>query len=154
MTARGGLPEGLRWNYVSTNYDFVLEAILDNCLGNDDSYTLYTYRGVTPSSYCGGQPLTTVHDNWLVSNLLKINGGFEVFKDGAGFAFDYRNTRTDAQLRAEPPQLMLASREQDYTQQYFQRDVPEGRTTSTRDAVPRVGRLQPSGRRRLTPPHH
>lgn len=120
-----GLPEGLRANYVSTNYDNVLETILDNCIGSDDFYSLYTYRGITPSLYGGAPPNTVVHDNWLVSNLLKINGGFEIFKEGNQFEFDYRKTRTDTQLRENPPQLMLASREQDYTQAYFHAMFPK-----------------------------
>lgn len=120
-----GLPEGLRSNYVSTNYDNVLETILDTCLGPDDSYSLYTYRGVTPSLYSGAQLNIIVHDNWIVSNLLKINGGFEVFKDGNEFECDYRQPRSDAQLRKNPPQLMLASREQDYTQAYFHAMFPK-----------------------------
>jgi len=120
-----GVPSGLRWNFVSTNYDYVIEAIRDNCLGPEDTYALYAYRGVTPTRYSNRPPYSTVFDNWLVSNVLKINGGFEVFKNGAGFDFDYTNDRSDAELRAEPPQLMLASREQDYTQQYFHAMFPK-----------------------------
>ena len=119
-----GLPEGIRANYVSTNYDSVLETILDNCVGDDDTYSLYTYRGFTPASYCDRPPYTAIHDNWLVSNLLKINGGFEIFRKQSNFVIDYRR-REDADLRAEPPQLMLASREQDYTQQYFHAMFPK-----------------------------
>ncbi len=120
-----GLPEGLRSNYISTNYDNVLEAILDRHFGLDDSYSLYTYRGITPSLYGGKLPTKIVHDNWLVSNLLKINGGFEVFKVGNEFELDYRQTRSDDQLRKNPPQLMLPSREQDYTQVYFHAMFPK-----------------------------
>lgn len=120
-----GLPEGLRANYLTTNYDFVIEAVLDNVLGPDDSYRLYTYRGITPVRFCGREPDTTIFDNWLVGNLLKINGGFEVFKTTEGFEFDYRRPKDDAALRANPPQLMLASREQDYTQTYFRAMFPK-----------------------------
>lgn len=120
-----GVPEGLRANYLTTNYDFVIEAILDNVLAPDDSYQLYAYRGLTPTKYCGREPDTTVFDNWLVGNLLKINGGFEVFKSESGFEFDYRAPQDDAVLRANPPQLMLASREQDYTQTYFRSLFPK-----------------------------
>lgn len=120
-----GIPEGLRANYLTTNYDFVIEAILDNALAPDDSYRLYTYRGLTPLRYCGREPDTTVFDNGLVGNLLKINGGFEVFKSECGFEFDYREPKDDATLRANPPQLMLASREQDYTQAYFRALFPK-----------------------------
>ena len=119
-----GVPEGIRASYVSTNYDFTLEAILDACLEVDDPYSLYTYRGITPSKYSGRNPYTVIHDNWLVNNLFKINGGFEIFKSGSTFEFDY-SKRSDAQLRAEPPQLMLASREQDYTQSYFHAMFPK-----------------------------
>lgn len=120
-----GIPEGLRANYVTTNYDFVIEGILDNVLAPDDSYRLYTYRGITPVKYCGRDPEMKVFDNWMTGHLLKINGGFEVFKYADGFEFDYRQPKSDAALRANPPQLMLASREQDYTQAYFRAMFPK-----------------------------
>jgi hypothetical protein len=120
-----GLPEGLRANYLTTNYDFVIEGILDAILGPDDSYQLYKYRGITPSSYCGRTPHKAIHDNWLVGNLFKINGGFEVFKNGDSFEFDYREPSDEKSLRENPPQLMLASREQDYTQTYFRAMFPK-----------------------------
>lgn len=121
----GGLPEGLRANYITTNYDFVIEAILDNLIEPDDTYSLYTYRGITPVTYCGRDPEIRVFDNWLVNNLLKINGGFEVFCSNGEFEFDYRQTKDDAALRSNPPQIMLASREQDYTQSYFRALFPK-----------------------------
>ncbi|MDN8612407.1 hypothetical protein [Variovorax ginsengisoli] len=120
-----GLPRGLRANFLTTNYDFVLEAILDSVLAPDDTYSLYTYRGITPIKYSGKPPRIVVHENWLVGNLLKINGGFEVFKSADGFEVDYRNQKSDAELRLNPPQLMLASREQDYTQSYFRAMFPK-----------------------------
>lgn len=120
-----GLPEGLRANYVTTNYDFVIEAILDTTLGDDDSYQLYKYRGITPKRYCGRTLDTIVHNHWMTGNLLKINGGFEIFKSGDGFEFDYRKPQDERMLRENPPQLMLASREQDYTQSYFRAMLPK-----------------------------
>jgi hypothetical protein len=45
----GGFIEGIRCHFVTTNYDYVIETILDNILGVDDSLFLYTYRGFTPS---------------------------------------------------------------------------------------------------------
>lgn len=120
-----GLPEGLRANFVTTNYDFVIEAILDQIRGSDDSYQLYTYRGITPVKYCGREPEMKVFDNWMTGNLLKINGGFEIFNTVEGFEFDYRRPSNDDALRKNPPQLMLASREQDYTQSYFRAMFPK-----------------------------
>jgi len=120
-----GIPEGLRANYLTTNYDFVIEAILDATVGDDDSYRLYKYRGITPVRYCGHPPETTVHNHWMTGNLLKINGGFEIFKANEGFEFDYRAQVDEAALRENPPQLMLASREQDYTQAYFRAMFPK-----------------------------
>lgn len=120
-----GLPEGLRANYVTTNYDFVIEAVLDATVEDDDSYRLYKYRGITPTRYCGRVPDTTIHDHWMTGNLLKINGGFEIFKTSDGFEFDYREPRDERMLRDNPPQLMLASREQDYTQTYFRAMFPK-----------------------------
>lgn len=120
-----GVPEGLRASYLTTNYDFVIEGILDNILAFDDSYRIYTYRGITPVKYCGREPDTIVLDNWLVGNLLKINGGFEIFKSDGVFEFDYRKPKNDIALRENPPQLMLPSREQDYTQAYFRALFPK-----------------------------
>ena len=120
-----GLPRGLRANFLTTNYDFVLEAILDSVLAPDDTFSLYTYRGITPTHYSGKPPSTVVHNNWLVRNLLKINGGFEIFKNYDGFEIDYRNQKSDTELRLNPPQLMLVSREQDYTQTYFRALFPK-----------------------------
>jgi hypothetical protein len=120
-----GLPEGLRANYVTTNYDFVIEALLDATLGEDDSYQLYKYRGITPMRYCGRAPYTTIHNHWMAGNLLKLNGGFEIFKTNDGFELDYRKPQDEQMLRENPPQLMLASREQDYTQTYFRAIFPK-----------------------------
>lgn len=117
--------EGIRPNFITTNYDFVIEAILDANLGIDDTFSLYTYRGITPSLYCGDRPDRVVLENGLVSNLLKINGGFEVFSRNGGFEIDYRDSRSDKELQDNPPQIMLASREQDYTQSYFHAMFPK-----------------------------
>lgn len=42
-----GLAEGVRTHFITTNYDYVIETILDSVLGDDDSHFLYTYRGFT-----------------------------------------------------------------------------------------------------------
>ncbi|TCV31996.1 hypothetical protein [Vibrio crassostreae] len=119
-----GVSEGLRTHILTTNYDFIPEAILDSILAPDDSFLLYTYRGVTPYSICGNENPVAVHDNWLVNSLFKINGGFEVFQKNGQFEFDYRNHDFE-HFRANPPQIMLPSNEQDYTQDYFKALFPK-----------------------------
>jgi hypothetical protein len=42
------LVEGIRTHFITTNYDYVIETILDNVIEDDDSLFLYTYRGFTP----------------------------------------------------------------------------------------------------------
>jgi hypothetical protein len=119
-----GIAEGLRLHYITTNYDFTIEAILDYCLGANDSHSIYTYRGITSKSFSGLKSPTIVHNHWLASNLLKINGGFEIFKCGYQYEIDYRNKSIE-QIRINPPQIMLPSREQDYLQDYFQAVFPK-----------------------------
>jgi hypothetical protein len=110
--------EGIRTNFVTTNYDFVIETILDNLIGPDDSWLLYTYRGITPSRISGFVNPKQTHAHWLVSQVIKLNGGFEILRDGDGYAFDY-SERTVAEIRERPPVIMLPSREQDYSDPYF-----------------------------------
>src|SRR5262249_4047981 len=72
----GIISEGLRPQFVTTNYDFVIETILDNCEGDDDTLFNWTYRGLTPRSM---QPVShgvVIHAHDLVQHLLKLNGGF------------------------------------------------------------------------------
>jgi len=119
-----GVTEGIRTHILTTNYDNVPEAILEASCGSDDSFLLYTYRGITPSKVCGGENPQVVHDNWLVNNLFKINGGFEVFENSDGFEFDYTE-KNISDIRSNPPQIMLPSNEQDYTQNYFKALFPK-----------------------------
>lgn len=116
--------EGIRTNFVTTNYDYVIETILDNVLAPDDSHFLYTYRGFTPIAVANEDNITPMHEHWLVQHLLKINGGFEIRRRGADYVLDY-NKRTPADIRRDPPVLMLASREQDYTDPYFRTVFPK-----------------------------
>jgi hypothetical protein len=78
------LVEGIRTHFVTTNYDYVIETILDNVIGPDDSMFLYTYRGFTPTKIVNECDITPVHEHWLVGHLLKINGGFEILRRGDG----------------------------------------------------------------------
>ncbi len=116
--------EGLRTHFISTNYDNVIETILDNVIGEDDSTFIYGYRGVSPVEIEGMQPAKVMHDHWLVRQLIKINGGFEILRHGDGFVFNYEN-RTPSQIAANPPVVMLPSREQDYSDSYFRSVFPK-----------------------------
>lgn len=123
-TGSEGLAEGIRLNFLTTNYDLIIEAILDYTLSEGDSSFLYTYRGLTPNKICGVEDLNLVHDNYLCNNLLKINGGFEIFKSNTGYSFDYRESILK-NCGNNPPQIMLPSFEQDYTQDYFKAIFPK-----------------------------
>ncbi|MEI9412005.1 hypothetical protein [Mesorhizobium salmacidum] len=68
--------------------------------------------------------MSPVHEHWLVQHLLKINGGFEILRRGDGYALDY-SRRTPARVINDPPILMLASREQDYSDPYFKTVFPK-----------------------------
>lgn len=119
-----GLVEGIRTHFVTTNYDYVIETILDNILGLDDSLFLYTYRGFTPAEVVQQTNITPVHEHWLTWHLLKINGGFEILRRGDGYVLDYSRRPPDVIMR-DPPVLMLASREQDYSDPYFKAIFPK-----------------------------
>ncbi len=119
-----GAVEGVRTHFVTTNYDYVIETILDNVLAPDDSHFLYTYRGFTPSRIVDEPNLAPVHEHWLVQHLLKINGGFEILRRGESYVLDY-SRRSTSEVIAEPPIIMLASREQDYSDPYFKTVFPK-----------------------------
>lgn len=120
-----GIPEGLRTHFLSTNYDFIVETIIDQLNAGDGGHQAYTYRGITPTSHSGKETHTPVHDHYLVRNLIKINGGFEIFHSSAGFEFDYRTPLSKDVRRHNPPQIVLPSREQDYSQSYFRCVFPK-----------------------------
>jgi hypothetical protein len=124
MDGSQGIPEGVRCHFITTNYDFTLETILDALLGDDDSLFLYTYRGVTPSVICGRDNEIVPHSHSLVENLIKLNGGFEILSANQMYDFEYRQ-RERGQLMAQPPVIMLPSREQDYTDAYFRAVFPK-----------------------------
>lgn len=115
--SRGHL-EGARFNFITTNYDWLVEQITDSVCENDDSAFLYLYRGITPDQVCGLPPTIPAFAHSLVFNLLKINGGLEIFRDGGRYHFNYLQ-RTRADYDSNAPILMLPSREQDYMDEYF-----------------------------------
>lgn len=116
--------EGIRVHFATTNYDYVIETILDNIVGYDDSFYLYTYRGITPSEIVGFNPRVVTHQHWLVDHLLKLNGGFEILRTGERYLLNYGRRERD-KIIEQPPVLMLASREQDYTDPYFKAVFPK-----------------------------
>ena len=120
MRVNGSEPliEGIRTHFVTTNYDFVIETILDAILGPEDSLFQYTYRGFTPTN------VSLVHHHEFVWHLLKINGGFEILADGENYLLDY-NCRNSQDILNQPPVLMLPSREQNYGDPYFRAIFPK-----------------------------
>lgn len=134
------IPEGVRPHYITTNYDFLIESILDEILAPDDSHLLYTYRGFTPITTNGVNTPKTVFNHWLVQSLIKINGGFEIFKsDENNLAVDYRS-KNEQELKHNAPVLIVPNREQDYTGTYFQTIFPKAiRTLQETDVLVIVG---------------
>ena len=118
------LIEGIRTHFVTTNYDFVIETILDNFVGVEESLFLYTYRGFTPTHVANEQNIRPVHDHGLTWHLLKINGGFEILPSGENYLLDY-SSRKPKDIFNDPPVLMLPSREQNYDDPYFRTIFPK-----------------------------
>jgi len=119
------LSEGLRTQFITTNYDYVIETILDNIIPDStDSLFNYTYRGITPTEVGTDPYPSPLHGHSLVDHLLKLNGGFEILADGSGYVLDY-STRSANDLVERPPVLILPSREQQYTDPYFKAIFPK-----------------------------
>ena len=118
------LVEGLRTHFVTTNYDFVIETILDATLGGDESLFLYTYRGFTPTHVANIPNFSPLHHHDLSWHLLKINGGFEILPNGEDYLLDYSRRKPDDILN-RPPVLILPSREQNYGSPYFRAIFPK-----------------------------
>jgi hypothetical protein len=114
------VPEGLRTSFITTNYDFVLEGILDEYLSTyDDFHLIHCYRGITPIHVNGLGNIKPLHNHWLVHNYYKLNGGFEIFHKNNFFNIDYRESNNENMVRT-PPEIILPSKEQNYTSIYFQ----------------------------------
>src|SRR5262245_7226517 len=117
--------EGLFAHFVTTNYDFVIETILDNC---QDRGALplfeFTYRGFTPRTIGPVPHQIKIHEKG-VQHLLKLNGGFEILPASTdGYSLHY-GPRSDDEIVQMPPVLMLPSREQDYMDPYFRAIFPK-----------------------------
>lgn len=117
-----GAARGVHVDFLSTNYDYVLETILDNV--GDRQALRNTYRGITPTSICGRRNTNIVQDHWSINTLIKINGGFEVIPDGSGYTLDYRRRSFD-EVRERAPEIMMPSKEQNYTNRYFSAIFPK-----------------------------
>ncbi len=119
--------EGIRTHFITTNYDFAIESILDHVFSPDDSLYLYTYRGFTPIEISGFDSPIKIHNHELVLNLFKINGGFEIYRHGHEYRLDYQNDVSMRNVR-EAPIVMLPSREQSYSDEYFRHIFPKAVT--------------------------
>lgn len=117
-----GAAHGVHVDFLSTNYDYVIETILDNT--GERNVLRNTYHGVTPQHIDGKRNSNVVQDAWSVTSLLKINGGFEVIPTTTGYDFDYRRRSFD-DVRQRPPEIMMPSKEQDYSNPYFMSIFPK-----------------------------
>jgi hypothetical protein len=117
-----GFARGVHADFLSTNYDYVLETILDNV--GEGKALRNTYRGVTPTLVNGQRNDNIVQDHWAVNTLIKINGGYEIVPGNIGFNLDYRR-RDFAAVRDLAPEIMMPSKEQNYTSPYFTSIFPK-----------------------------
>lgn len=122
--ARAGL--GASWplyHFLTTNYDFTIETILEHVYRQHTPVFGRLYRGVTPYRICG----STIWEHLprtVDRNVIKINGGFEILPTATGFDFEYRG-RSDEEIREQPPLLILPSQVQDYDEPYFHQVFPK-----------------------------
>jgi SIR2-like domain len=122
QAAHNGSARGVHTDFISTNYDYVLETILDNT--GERNALRNTYRGITPPRINGSRNRNMVHDHWSINTLLKINGGFEIVTCDDGYEIDYRARSFDA-LRTNAAEIMMPSKEQNYVNPYFASVFPK-----------------------------
>lgn len=104
-------------NFITTNYDFTIETILDNLHPDETSVLPLLYRGVTPRTIRSQRDIAAPGAPFK-HTLFKLNGGFEILRDGTQYDFDYA-MRGQADREFTPPIIMLPNREQDYRDPYF-----------------------------------
>ena len=120
-----GIPEGIRINFITTNYDYLIEGILDEIYGPEDGFHYpYTYRGFTPHLLNGEKIIDPLRNHWFVGNLIKINGGLEIRQDDSFFNIDYRPQILE-QVINNPPEIILPTKNQDYASPYFKSIFPK-----------------------------
>ena len=112
-----GFGDGVLYHYITTNYDYTIETILDNIDDQKAPIVNRVYRGVSPEVICG-EPSWNRPAHTFDHNLIKLNGGFEILDVRDRYHFEYRH-RDAADVQERPPILILPSREQDYTDPYF-----------------------------------
>ena len=109
---------------MTTNYDNIIERLLDGH-GNDVlPYYFYSYRGFTPVFANGSKQCVSPHDNQLEFPLIKLNGGLEIFKDGDGFSLDYRK-EDYSKFKNCAPEVIFPCQEQGYDTEYFKAIFPK-----------------------------
>lgn len=111
-------------HFLSTNYDFTIETIIQNIYTPQSSMLGRLYRGVTPNQVCGSNQAWPYLSRTFDRILLKINGGFEIVPATNGYEIDY-SLRGDAAIQERPPLLILPSDVQDYDDHYFQQIFPK-----------------------------
>ena len=124
ITAGKAGPEGIRTNFLTTNYDNIIERILDGRSQDTLPYYYYSYRGFTPRRANGSQDCVSPHDNQLEFPLIKLNGGLEIFRDGCSFSIDYRNDKLP-DFPNSAPEVIFPCQEQGYDTEYFRTIFPK-----------------------------
>lgn len=124
LTGNSGVPEGIRTNFLTTNYDNIIERIIDYHINDVLPYYYYSYRGFTPNCANGSKQYVSPHDNQLDFPLIKLNGGLEIFRDGDSFSLDYRNEKSSL-FPNYAPEVIFPCQEQGYDTEYFRTIFPK-----------------------------
>ena len=114
-------PEGLKYHFISTNYDFIIETILSEVYqmyGDNEYFINYVYRGITSRTFCGQDNPCKVIDPFMLTSLYKINGGFEIYNRDNSISIDYSEKKI-SELIENPPVIILPNVQQNYQSEYF-----------------------------------
>ncbi|TGK67263.1 hypothetical protein EHQ27_16065, partial [Leptospira wolffii] len=107
----------LRFNFITTNYDSIVEKILDRVFPDHPIFNIL-YRGITPLYVNQTRAYSRLLPSKYLINLFKINGGFEIYRQTDQYVINY--DKSFSQLEQDAPIIMLPSKEQDYVDDYFQ----------------------------------
>ncbi|MBN2412446.1 SIR2 family protein [candidate division KSB1 bacterium] len=116
-------PENIRFHFISTNYDWIIELIINKIIDDLNPLHDYVYRGFTPAKY-NNSNYNIIHTTSSIINLFKLNGGFEIFQEGNNYIIDY-SYRTIHKTKENPPVLVLPNKEQNYDEPYFRSIIPK-----------------------------